>query len=86
MRKKVNDNFELDLNEAAVSELLKQTIVPALESMGQSIAQAAGPGHEVETFIGRRRARVTVRTATHEARRAEATDRALTRAVDAGRR
>lgn len=86
MRKKINANFELDINEENIGRLLKEDVVPVLRAMGESIAAAAGPGHEVETYIGRRRARVTVRTATDEARYAEATDRTLTSAVDAGRR
>lgn len=51
------------------------------------IAAAAGPGMQVDTSItgGRGRARASVTTVTHGARRAEATNRALTRAVDAGR-
>jgi hypothetical protein len=53
----------------------------------ERIASAAGPGMEVDSQItgGRGRARASVRTATTEARRAEANDRALTRALDAGR-
>lgn len=53
---------------------------------GRRLAAAAGPGMEVDTDDeGRNRARVTVWTATIEARVAEATDRSLTRAIDAAR-
>jgi hypothetical protein len=51
----------------------------------QRIAEAAGPGMEVNTNIGPSRARASVVTATSAAMRAEASDRALTRAIDAGR-
>ena len=58
-----------------------------LASRGARVAGAAGPGMVVESGItgGRQRARTAVITGTAEARRAEATNRALTRAIDAGR-
>lgn len=56
-----------------------------LERRAQRIAAAAGPGMETDSDVGRTRARASVRTTTNAARRAEATDRALTRAIDAGR-
>jgi hypothetical protein len=49
------------------------------------IAAAAGAGMEVNTNMGPSRARASVVTATSDARRAEASGRALTRAIDAGR-
>lgn len=53
---------------------------------GRRVAAAAGPGMEVDVNDeGRTRVRVTVWTATAEARVAEATRRALTRAIDAAR-
>lgn len=56
-----------------------------LERRARRIASAAGPGMEVDSMIGRTRARSTVRTGTFAARRAEATNATLTRAIDAGR-
>lgn len=56
-----------------------------LEARARRIAAAAGPGMEVDVEVGAKRARASVRTATYEAMRAEATDRALSRALDAGR-
>jgi len=41
---------------------------------------------EPSAMVGKNRARASVITATHSARRAEATRRALTRAIDAGRK
>lgn len=74
------------VNHDAIGELLKSPEIQAdLLARGNRIAGAAGDGIEVEPTIGRNRARVTVRTATTDARIAEATDRTLTRAIDAGR-
>lgn len=56
-----------------------------LERRAKAIAAAAGPGNEVSSMIGATRARASVVTATTEARRAEATTRALTRALEAGK-
>lgn len=76
----------VELNKRGVAELLKSSEVQAdLERRAQAIADAAGPGMEVETRVGATRARASVVTATAEAMRAEAEDRALTRAIDAGR-
>lgn len=70
----------------AVGRLLKSdAVLSDLTARGARIAAAAGDGHEVEPFVGATRARVTVRTATPAAMVAEARDRALTRALDAGR-
>jgi hypothetical protein len=78
---------KVKVNKKGVGELLKGKEVQAdLERRGRQIAAAAGPGHEVQTYVGKNRARVTVRTATHAARLAEARTRSLTRAFDAGRR
>jgi hypothetical protein len=75
------------VHSRAVAQLLKSSATQALLSdMGESIASAAGPGHEVQVDQGPNRARVEVRTATFEAMRAEAQHRTLTNAVDAGRR
>lgn len=54
-----------------------------LERRGRAVAEAAGPGMEVDTTVGRNRLRVSVRTATPEAVLAEAKDRTLSKAVDA---
>ncbi len=49
------------------------------------IAATAGPGMETDGAVGRNRYRGSVRTATFEARKAEASNRALSKALDAGR-
>lgn len=52
---------------------------------GQRMADAAGDGFEAEVNVGSTRARCTVFTATVDAMLSEATDRTLTRSIDAGR-
>lgn len=79
-------NFRFVPNSAGVRALLRSPGVQAdLERRARAIAAEAGPGMEVSTEIGPNRARATVITETFEARYAEATDGALTRAIDAGR-
>lgn len=77
----------IKLNRAGVRALLRDPKVEAdLARRARAIAAAAGPGHQVDSSIGRNRARAAVITETVEAKLAEATDRDLTRAIDAGRR
>lgn len=63
--------------------------LPAVEAdlrrRAERIAAAAGPGMEVSSDRGVNRARASVVTATFAAMRREATSRALSRAIDAGR-
>lgn len=74
------------VNRAGVRELLNSDAIRAdLEARAQRIASAAGPGHRVDVGRGRNRARAAVITDTTEARRSEATDGTLSRAIDAGR-
>lgn len=74
------------LNEEGIRELLRSTeMADHLKDRAEKIAAAAGPGHEVRTDDGPNRARASVVTATPEAMRSEATNRTLTRAIDAGR-
>ncbi|MDO8308565.1 MAG: hypothetical protein Q7V58_09470 [Actinomycetota bacterium] len=74
------------LHRARVRELLKSPEVLAdLTRRAEAIAAAAGEGCEVDSAVGRTRARASVRTATPEAVRAEARDKILTRAIGAGR-
>jgi hypothetical protein len=79
-------NVRIVLNRKGVREILRSPEVEAdLERRARHIAAAAGPGHEVDVTVGGNRARASVRTDTFEAMRDEATDRNLTRALDAGR-
>lgn len=76
----------LELNRAGMAALLKSEEVQAdLRRRAQAIAAAAGEGMDVDVRVGATRARASVRTGTDEARRAEATDKTLTAALDAGR-
>lgn len=76
----------IKLNKAGVRELLRSPEVLAeLRRRADLIAAAAGDGFEAEATTGPQRARASIRTGTHAARKAEATDRALTAALDAGR-
>lgn len=51
-----------------------------------NVAAAAGAGFETSSRDGTNRARASVVTANADAMRAQATNRTLTRAIDAGRR
>lgn len=74
------------VHRAAIRELLKDDgVVGDLEARGDRIAAAAGRGFETQTWIGKNRARVTVRTGTKKAAAREAQDHVLLRALDAGR-
>ena len=78
---------KVKVDSGAVRRLLQSPEVRAdLERRAHAIAAAAGPGMEVDSEVGPTRARASVRTATRDAVLAEAKDRALTRAIDAGRR
>lgn len=79
---------KLNLIPGAVPKLLKsREVLSDLERRARQIANRAGgqPDYEVESMVGRTRARASVMTATPEAQYAEATQRTLTRAIDAGR-
>lgn len=79
-------NVKVKLNRRGMRALLTSSEVRGeLEDRAQRIAASAGPGHRVDSETGRNRARAAVITDTTEARIAEATDRTLTRAIDAGR-
>lgn len=86
------DKIKIVLNHGGVSSILKGSEIQAnLAARAARIAATAtanaGPGavfgHDVN--VGPNRARAGVWTQNAEAMRAEAKDRALTRAIDAGR-
>lgn len=63
-------------------------VVELLKDSVERTAEAAGPGFEADVQVesGRRNvARASVRTVTDEARRRQARDHVLERAIDAGR-
>lgn len=76
----------IEINRAGIVALLQSAEVAAdLGARAERIAAAAGEGFEVDVTSNRDRAFAFVRTATREAREAEAEDRALASAIDAGR-
>jgi len=86
----VAQKIRIVMNPAGVDALLKSAEVQDdLRRRAQNIADAAGEYQgdhfEVDVRVGRTRARASVRTASYEAMLAEARDKVLTRALDAGR-
>lgn len=80
------EKIRIEINSAGIQALLKSDEVQALlKAKADRIAVAAGEGMEASSRIGRTRARASVVTATSAARKAEAVDRSLTKALDAGR-
>lgn len=78
--------IRLEMNIPAMIKIMQSpAVMNELTRRANQVQAAAGPGHMVTSRIGRTRARVSVITATDRARRAEAQDRALTRALDAAR-
>lgn len=79
-------SVRIKLNRAGVQQLLtSQEVTDDLTKRGERMAAAAGEGVEATTTRNRDRTVVFVRTETFDAMRAEAEDRTLTRAIDAGR-
>jgi len=76
----------VEMNDKGARELLNSAGIRAdLLRRAERIAATAGPGMEASVQEGPRRARASVVTGTFDAILSEATDRSLTRAVDAGR-
>jgi hypothetical protein len=76
----------LVMNRKGVAALLRGGEIAAdLRARAYRVSAAAGPGMFVSVRVGRARVRASVITATDEARKAEAENRALTRALDAAR-
>lgn len=76
----------LKLNRAGMRELLRsEGVLEELRRRAEEIADRAGDGMEVDAEIEANRARASVRTESFGAMAAEATDRVLTRAIDAAR-
>jgi hypothetical protein len=84
MAKKVR----IKLNSAGARDLLRSPEIAAdIDDRTRRIAEAAGgsPDFEASVVVGTNRVHGSVNTATQAGREAEANDRALTRAIDAGR-
>lgn len=81
-------SVRIEITPGAIQEILKSPEVQnELGARADRIAAAAGgePDYEVEVLVGATRARASIRTASFEAMRAEANDRTLLSALDAGR-
>ncbi|MFF2631960.1 hypothetical protein ACFVR6_03665 [Microbacterium sp. NPDC058021] len=81
-------SMRIELNRAGIVALLQSAELAAdLVERGGRIASAAGDpeDYEVTATTNRDRTVVFVRTASPKGRQAEAEDRALTSAIDAGR-
>lgn len=79
---------KITINRKGIGQLLKSPeAVNELRRRARNVAAAAGPGQwNVRAEYDNKRARAAVVTGDLEARRNEAKTRALTRAIDAGRR
>jgi hypothetical protein len=80
----------LEINDGNAQQILKSGEVAGdLRARAQAIAAAAAAGrggtYRIDAMLWKSRNAVHVTTADTEARRAEATDRTLTKALDAGR-
>jgi hypothetical protein len=76
----------IEMNSKGMQALLKSSEVQDdLKERANRIAAAAGKGFEVQNTVGKTRAHSSVNSMTPEAWRAEAKDKKLTRAIDAGR-
>lgn len=77
---------DVRMNRAAIAALLKDPrVLRELRRRAQRIADAAGAGFAVRESAPRRRARVAVVATTMQAKRGEAKDGRLSRAIGAGR-
>lgn len=78
--------MEIQWYPKGIRQILRgEQMVTALEDSAERMATVAGPGHRVESEVGKNRARAAVITDTSEAVRSEIRDHTLTRAIDAGR-
>lgn len=76
----------LKMKKAGSRQLLTGSAVEDdIRARAEAIAHAAGEGFIAEVTVGRERVMAAIRPTTYEALEAEATNRALTRALDAGR-
>lgn len=79
-------NIRIELDSPGIDRFLKSDEVQAdIARRAAAIARAAGPGMHSTTYRGRDRVVGQVWTGTIGARLAEAENRDLTRALDAGR-
>lgn len=76
----------VDLHIAGFNKLRNDPgVVKMLRDKANAVASAAGEGHDVQVHVGGARARATVMTKSIGAKRREAKNRNLLRALDAAR-
>lgn len=79
--------IRVELDKKGIRQLLKSQEMQALvNERAKRIAASAGPGHAVEPDNTGDRARASVVTRSYAAKKAEAKNRTLTRAIQAARR
>lgn len=81
-------NFKWHVRTGYREYMRTPEVVALLDDSVRRTAEAAGPGFEADVIIGtrgRKTAHGQVRTATDDARRRQAKDHVLERAIDAGR-
>lgn len=79
-------SVRIELDSAGIEQLLRSQEVGAdLERRANAVARAAGDGVRARVYQGRDRVRAQVWTATAAAKKSEAEDRTLLRALDAAR-
>lgn len=84
---RIDATVRVKMNKAGRAAIMRSPAVKAdLERRAGAIADQAGSGHFVDSALWPLRARAAVVTRTVGAKAAEANDRNLTRAIDAGKR
>ena len=59
---------KFELNYSGVAELMKSPeMIEVLKDKARSIQEAAGDGYEINSFVGKNRANVSVKTKTRKA-------------------
>lgn len=70
------------LNGAGVAELMKSdAMVAILKEQAKSVQNKAGDGYEINAFVGRNRANVSVKTKTRKAARDNKKNNTLLKAL-----
>lgn len=69
------------INTKVARKILREDSITVLEKEGRKIMALLPPGFEMRTVVGSNRARVTITAVTYAARRAEAKDGVLSKAI-----
>lgn len=83
---KNQQSVQVRLDPKGVAALLKSSEVKGdMEARARRVAKAAGAGHSATSWVGFDRARATVSADTYRARKLQAQNNNLLRALDAAR-